>query len=320
MKLTLDLILAEMKNGFSPAMISKKYKVNKSTLQYYLRKLKKKDLIEKVGYGTWIIKKELKKEVSKSTKYGSVKKIDSIRGHAYIWNARLDKTPKNWNKRLKILKKRKINFKLVGAKGTTPRIKVLGRKVWLCNHHLRIFDKKEESYYADNAPKSRLLAFKQIKLILTALNHKLGTNLKPSAIRFQREHYALIKNALAIEENRKGNIWRVKDQNGEWLIIDDSLGRGGELETVGKKALANNVPLQKWWNDHKKNNFEVDSSFILKAFGMVHQNMHGMMLNQQMNDKNIVKHQKVLDKMIIALDKISLTMDKIEEDIKHAYR
>jgi len=294
MKLTLDLIISELKQGNSPSKICKKYNINKYTLQYYLDKLKKQGIIEKISYGVW----KVNKEVSKSTKYRKGLKKDSIRGHAYIWNTKISKIPRNWNNRIKVLKKRKINYKLVGAKGTTPRIKVLGRKVWLCNTHLRIYDKKEESYYGDNAKESRLLAFQQIKLIVGALNRKLGTKIKPSEIFFQREHYSLIKNDLAIEENRKGNIWRITDQEGEWLLVDDSLDMGGELETVGKHALKNNIPLQKWWNDHKKNKFEVSPSYILDIF-----NKTGKLLFELTNElSNLKKENKDIQEKLYLLN------------------
>lgn len=302
MKLTLDLLFSEIKSGNSPSQISKKYNINKYTLQYHLGKLKKEGAIEKVGYGTW----KAKKRSVKPSKYGKNLKKDSVRGHAYIWTANISKIPINWDKRIEILKKRKINFNLVGAMKTTPRIKVLGRKVWLCNNHLRIYDKKHESYYGDNAKVSRTLAFHQIKLIVNALNNKLGMKIRPSDINFQKEHYALIKNDLAIEENRKGNIWRINDEVGEWLLVDDSLGRGGELETVGKKALANNVPLQNWWNDHKKHNFEVTPTFTLNA-------MNGIMQNQLVFDRNIVKHQKVLEEMSLTMKAIRDSLDALKK-------
>ncbi len=305
-------IFEELKLSTNLQKIQKKFSISKQKLNYYLRRLQKDGLIIKKGRGWY----EVVKKSKNSTKYGKRLVKDSVRGHAYIWNIKLDKIPFGWGDRISVLKKNNIHYKLVGAKGTTPRIRVLGRKVWLCNTHLRIFDKKEESYYGKNARESKYLALQQIKLILNALNNKLGTNLHPSSITFQREHYALIKNDLAIEENRKGNIVRISDDEGEWLVIDDSLGKGGELETIGKGSLKTNIAMQKWWNEKKKNNFSIDDSFILNAFHKVYENQAMVVQNHLYNDKNIVKHQKVLDDMLVTLKDLRDTMQEMRDEIR----
>jgi len=255
-------VLSELKISTNLTKIQEKLSISKQQLNYYLRRLKENGLIIKKGKGWY----EIVKGSKNSTKYGVLLKQDNIRGHAYVWNINLSKEIDGWNQRIEILKQKRVNFKLIGAKGTTPRIKILGRKVWLCNNHLRVFDKKDSSYYGNNAKESRYIALNEIKLIVGILNKKLGVFLKPTDITFRKEHYALIKNDLAIEENRKGNIIRISDENGEWLLIDDSLGQGGELENVGKSSYKTNIPMQKWWNNNKEHNFKVTPSFILEGF------------------------------------------------------
>lgn len=258
-------LLKELKRSTNLTKIQKKYNLSKQNLNYYLRKLVKESHIIKKGQGWY--------EVSKnSTKYHPNQVKKEIRGHAYVWQVNFEKIPLNWNERINILKKHGIHYTIVGAKDSTPRIKVLGRKVWLCNNHIRIYDKKESSYYGETAKECRKQSMNQSKLIVDALNRKLGLSLKVSGLEFKREHYALIDNELAIEENLNGTIWHIRDENGVWLLIDDSLSSGGELETIGKEALKNNIPLQKWWNDTKKHNFEVTPSFILDSFTKTLQN------------------------------------------------
>jgi len=253
-------ILNKLKEGTNLTKIRNELSISKENLNYYLRRLNKDGLILHKGRGWY----EPSKKSENTTKHGIPLSKDIIRGHAYVWTLNINKI-KNWDKRIEILKKRGVNFVLVGALKTTPRIKVLGRKVWLCNNHLRVFDKKEQSYYGKDAKESKSIAFQEIKLIVGALNNKLGLSIKPSAILFKKEHYAMIKNDLAIEENRRGNIWRIKDEDGEWLLIDDSLEKGGELETVGKKAFQTNIPMQKWWNDNKEHNFKVTPTFLMET-------------------------------------------------------
>jgi len=291
-------ILNELKVSTNLSKIKKKLSISKQQLNYYLRQLKKRGLIIQKGKGWY----EIVKGSKNSTVYGILLKPDNVRGHGYIWNIKLQQEIRGWNKRIEILKQKGVNFKLVGILKTTPRIKVLGRKIWLCNNHLRIFDKKDASYYGETAKESRYMALNEIKLIISALNSKLGVSLKPTDITFQKEHYALIKNDLAIEENRRGNIIRISDEYGEWLLIDDSLEQGGELENVGKSAYQTNIPMQKWWNDNKEYKFKVTPSFILKGIG-------GLLKTQQMNATNIIKHQKVLDEM-------SETLKQIRDNLK----
>jgi len=133
--------------------------------------------------------------------------------------------------------------------------------------------------------------------IINALENKLGINLRPFDFEFKREHYALIKNDLAIEHNQKGIILRISDEKGEWLLVDDSLEKGGELENIGKSALTTNLPMQKWWNEHKELKFEMTPKKTLEMINQVVQ-------VQQMQSKNIIKHQKVLDEMLKTLKAI----------------
>lgn len=242
--------------------------LSKQQLNYYLRKLKQLGFIYQKGYGWW----EVTEKGKNPTKYDILLEKDSVRGHAYIWETEIENIPSFWDHRIEILKKKNIHFKLVGAKKTTPRIKVLGRKVWLCNDHLRIFDIEKTSYYGKDAVESRKNSKLEAMRVVHALENKLGIKLNPQKILFKKEHYALIRNDLAIEHNQKGIIMRIDDDNGEWLLIDDSLGEGGELETIGKKAFQTNIPLKKWWNDNKKHDFQVTPTFLMESLTKITKN------------------------------------------------
>lgn len=253
-------ILNILKDSTNLTKIQESLNISKQNLNYYLRQLKKKGFIYSKATGWY----ELTEKGKNPTKYGIFLEKDMIRGHAYIWETEIEKIPENWDSRIEILEKRNINYRLVGALKTTPRIKVLGRKVWLCNNNLRIFDIEKKSYYGNNAKESRKISKLEAMKIVRACEGKLGIKLNPNKIKFRKEHYALIKNDLAIEHNQKGEILRISDEEGEWLLIDDSLGEGGELENIGKKAFKTNPKLQNWWNQKKKNNFKIDDNYIEK--------------------------------------------------------
>ncbi len=279
-------ILEELKVNTNLLRIQRKLSISKQQLNYYLRGLKKKGFIYKKGKGWW----EVTEKSKNATQYSNFFDKDFIRGHAYVWNIELLKEIKDWNKRIEILEKKGINYKLVGNLKNIPRIKVLGRKIWLCNNHIRIFDIKDSSYYGETAIESSNMALNELYLIVGALENKLGVLLKPFKFSYRKEHYALIKNDLAIDQNQKGVIWRLKDNEGEWLLIDDSLEQGGELENVGKKAFKTNILLQKWWNDMKDTDFKVTPTFLMEM-------MNGIQGNQVIFDKNMQSHIKAVQQL-----------------------
>ena len=284
--------------------IQNKLSLSKQQLNYYLRQLKNRGLVIQKGRGWY----EPVKKSKNSIKYGRLLVKDSSRGHAYVWNVELPKEIEKWDKRIEILKKKNINFNLVGALKTTPRIKALGRKIWLCNNHLRIFDKPKQSYYGKTAKESKNLAHMELLNIIRVLENKLGFLFKPLNYSVKKEHYALIRNDLAIDQNKKGIIMRIKDDNGEeWLLIDDSLEQGGELETVGKSAYKTNIPLQKWWNENKETKFAVTPTFILNT-------MNGIQQNQLIFDKNMVTHLDVIKKLGDAVDRLSQEVSKLKSE------
>lgn len=294
-------ILNLLKTTTNLTKISKQLSISKQNLNYYLRNLNKKGYIIKKDKGWW----ELTEKSKNSTKYGGeFLPKDFIRGHAYIWTIKLAKEIEGWDKRIEILSKKGINYNLVGILKDIPRIKVLGRKVWLCKNHLRIFDNKNASYYGENSIEARNRALNELFLIVGALERKLGVFLKPLELEWAKEHYALIKNDLAIDQNRKGIIWRISDELGEWLLIDDSLEEGGELENVGKKSFQVNPKMQKWWNENKKTNFEVTPTFVLNV-------MNGIQQNQLIFDKNMQSHIEAIQNLSKGVKKLTRVMKGI---------
>ena len=292
--------------------IREELSISKQQMNYYLRILKKRGLVQNKGYGWW----ELTNKSKNMTKYDNFLKKDMIRGHAYVWEVKLINKPENWDKRLEIIKKKNINHKIVGAKNTTPRIKALGRKVWLCKNHLRIFDIEKSSYYGETAIESRKNSFLQLLRIVQVLENKLGFSLKPFEWEFKKEHYALIKNDFAIEQNNKGIIIRISDKDGEWLLVDDSLGMGGELENIGKKSFETNIPMKKWWNNNKEHNFKVTPDFILKGFDKLIQTQLIEQKNKAEYSKDLVEHKNAIKKMGNSTEANTKTIELLAEVVK----
>lgn len=280
------LVLNLLKKGLNPSKISKELNLKKQTLQYYLTNLKKKGIIQKKGYGVWEVK-----DFNSSTLNPHPK---LIRGHAFIWTIKLPLETRGWEERLNRLK---IPYKLI--RGQTPRIYLGKKKVWLGKKTITLYE--PNSFYGQNAIESRKYAVFTLLEDLKSLEKKLQFKLGNYVFSPSREHFALIKNDLAKQCNKEGDKIVVRDYNGDWLWVDASDGIG-ELETGNHNALVNNMGVQKWWNDMKQTKFEVTPSFILNSLGQ-------MIQVQQMNADNIVKHQKVLDEMLITLKKIQENLD-----------
>lgn len=247
-------ILNAIKSGKSLSNITKEFSISKQLLNYYIRKLHSRGLLTRKSYGYYESKIKAKDTLTL--------KPDMSRGHAFIWTLKLPQEIDQWDKRIEILEKHNIPFKLVGALKTTPRILIGNNKVWLGNKTITIFENK--SFYADKSTISRKYALISLIELVERIESKLGINLHPIQFKPAREHYGLIMNDLAIQCNRKNEKLHISDKDGEWLLVDNSLSLG-ELETIGKDAMLNNLKVQNWWNDQKRTNFEVTPSFLMES-------------------------------------------------------
>lgn len=293
----LDIVNYVQKTGKNPSSYAKENNISKQKINYYVRKLKDLGYLKKVGYGTWEVNQDLKrsKNIPKDTRL----QLD-VRGHAFVWKIDIpEKTRRlvttHWKS---LLIEKNIPFKIVGIH-KIPSIKIDGRKVWLTSKQIIIWDKL--SFFGEDAIESRKYAIYDLIKLISNIEKKLEISLKPYKFKPLREHYSLVKNELARECNRNKEKIHIKDINGEWLVVDFSYSEH-ELETIGKKAFDNNIPLQKWWNDHKKHRFEVTPTFVLEA-------IDGVTKNQTMFAKNIEEHMQVLKDM-------RKTLKDIRDDLK----
>ncbi len=269
-----------IKSGKTPIKISEELNISRQKLNYYIRQLKNSGELKKIGYGVWEVK-----DVKKSTKDTLEKEV---RGHAWIWKIKLPQI-KNWDNRKYILDKLKIPYKLIGLK-KTPRIIIKNRKVWLCNKTLVIYD--INSFIGVNSIESRKLAVWGLKQVLEALENKLKVNIKINGVyefKVSREHYALMKNNLAIQCNKDKEKVYVSDKEGLWFCIDNSYNLD-EAETLGNNAMINNLGVQGYFNSHKETGFKVTPEFILKT-------MNGIQQNQLVFAENMKSHINVVKEL-----------------------
>lgn len=282
-KIVLLDIINLINEGKNLSQISKKLNISKQKLHYYTRRLKEKGLIRKIGYGVW----ETSKNSSKATL------LKEVRAHAYIWRIKLPKI-ENWDKRINLLKKRNIDYILVGL-GNTPRIILKDRKIWLGNKNIIIFD--PFSFFGKTAIESRKLAVNQLLSILRAIEEKLNINLlfqglyhfKPS-----RHHYSLIKNNLAIQCDKEGKKIICYEDGKSWFVIDNSYNLH-EAETINKDtSLIDNLGIQNYLNSHKRTNYKVTPEIVLEMITEQSKVMNGIQSNQAIFAENMRSHIKAV--------------------------
>ena len=296
-KISLLEVVILIKKGLRPAQIAKKFGIEKQNVQYYLDKGKEQGILTKIGYGTWQVDPIQEVKITTQEALSQPQKKE-VRGHAFIWKVKPGKKF-DWKR---ILNERKIKFIEVGMQGT-PRIFVKNRKVWLGQRFITIYE--PSSFFGTTAIDSRKYAVFELLSILKAMENQLGINLRQFKFTPRREHYALIKNNLAIQCNKQGFKINVKDDiDGFWFSIDDSFNLG-EAETMGKRALPLNKKAQDYFNAHKRTEFKVTPEFILDQMHGQQKIIDGVIKTSKYHQANIKSHHRVLGKIEKAIERLA---------------
>lgn len=313
----LDLFIFEqLKAGLNPSKISQQFNLSKQRISYHLSSLKERGLIKKIGYGTYEIlgeySKEVKKKITRITHNNphnnfNLFKPDSVRAHAFQFTLRINPELRNWNKREEILKQLKIKFKPLNIFGGAQSITFKGRKVWLTRKSIIVFEKS--SYMAENSTEARKYAVYDFLSFVGDLERYLkadfGVSKKNPQFKVSRQHYALIKNALAKQCDRDGQKLEVSNEKGQWFIIDNSFNLH-EAETIHPQtAEQDNIKVQNFFNGIKK--FEdFTPEFIVNSLG-------GVMKTQEMFAQNIESHVSAIQKLGTAVEELVKEVKEIKK-------
>lgn len=287
----------QLKAGLRPSKICGQFGLKKTTIQYHLSMLKQAGLIEKVGYGVWEIIKEFnEKEVQKTTKVTSRQlrgdlnlfKQDRVRGHAFQFKINLPEL-RNWKNREKLFLKKDIKFEplLIGGINRGQKLEFKGRKIWLTNKSIVIYEKS--SYLADTSKESQERAIQDMLALMKSLEKHLQANFKTGRyykFKVSRQHYSLVKNALAQQYDKEGNKLQVFNEDGLWFLIDNSFNLH-EAETVHPKtSVDDNKKVQDYFNGVKKlENYT--PQFVVNS-------MQGIQNNQLVFAENMKSHIKAI--------------------------
>ncbi len=279
--LTTKRVYTLIQSGKSPSDICKQLKISKQKLTYYTRTLKNEGFIRKAGYKCWEILKdyseeELKKEVKKVFRIGNSRLIEimklppnTIRSHfiqvkVILPNAIIKSN--EWKSRIDFLIKENIEFKQIeNFFGGGQSITYGAVEFNLTNKSILI--SIDKSYFGSNIDEIKyeiavdiLKGIKKLERVLRANFGEFG-NYK---FETTRQHHSLIKNCFAkIYLKSKKQFLRVSDENGLWLLVDNSFDLN-ELECVHSVTAIDDIKgVQNYFNSLKRTGFRVTPEFIL---------------------------------------------------------
>jgi len=318
----------QLKAGLRPSLISKKFNIPKQTLDYRLSSLKQRNLIKKVGYGTYEIiaeySKRSPKKPRKSTrvanvtplhlksKIGTSFKPDSVRGHAFQFKLQLPKNLRNWGKRELILEKQGIPFKHISLFGGAQSLNFKGNKIWLTNKSIIIYEK--ESFISELAKETKSQAINHFLKIINRLERHLRANFSTyGKYRFKvtRQHYSLIRNALAKQYNASGEKLNIYNDKGLWLLIDNSYNLD-ELETVHPKTgVPDNEKVQNFFNGIKGVE-EYTPQFVVTSIAQNSEKLGLLMKEQVVYAQNIKSHIEAIKDLGSGVKKLVSLVERIE--------
>jgi DNA-binding Lrp family transcriptional regulator len=312
-----------IQEGHNPMQISKELNISRQRINYYISSLKSQGIIKKIGYGVWERCKNINiEDVKKSTWVANIKtdksftslKQDSVRGHAFQITFQLPKDLLNWDKREEIFEKIGYKFKKINILGGGQSIVFKGRKIHLTNKSIIIYEK--ESFIKETAMESQSQAIEHFLKLIKQLERDLQANFSfGGRYRFKvtRQHYSLIKNALAKQYNDSGKKLEVYNDKGLWFLIDNSFNLN-EAETIhSKTAVQDNEKVQGFFNGLKEGDLEQVQGFkpsvIFSMFGNQGKIINGMLQNANLYNENISSHIGAIKTLGTGVEKFNINLE-----------
>lgn len=295
----LDIVFTSISAGKTTKQICQDLKISKQKLQYYLDKLKRQNKIQKLGYGVW------------QTNFYLVDR--SVRGHGFLWYLRLPNKVHIWKE---ILSKKNISFKEINN-NLNYEFFFKDNRIRLSSKSILIYDIK--SYFGFNAVDSKKFAMSELQSFLNELQAKLGIELQVKGkyiVKTSRQHYALIRNSLAMQCRKNGTKINVYNEKGLWFTIDNSFNLE-EAETVHPEtALVDNLGVQNFFNEHKETKWEVSPKWTKERLGECLQMIGQVTENQLMFNNNFESHVKAIQELGNSVRELTNQVKLLQEENK----
>ena len=315
-------LLQRLSAGRRPAQIARDLDITKQRLQYHLNLLKAAGLVTKLGYGVWEVndtapitlpkrsKKTTQVTLDKTPKYKFLGSSDSVRGHAFVFVLKVPQGLLNWNNRRRdeYLKKHGIAYQQLRIAGGGQRIRMDGRKVWLTNSSVIIYEKS--SFFAETARDAKKYALMSFIALVKKVERTLHADFtfkagKEYRFKVSRQHYALVKNALAEQYDYEGKRLQVREPAAGklWFVIDNSFNLH-EAETVHPRtADSDNAKVQNFFNSLKE--CPVTTDALLAAIA-------GVTQNQLVFAENVSAHIHAVRELGLGVREMNQLLAKLE--------
>lgn len=315
------LVFQHIAHGLRPSKICEILDIKKTALQYYLSSLKRAGMIKKIGYGVWEITGEFDKNKFKKTtqvargtpcKQFELLSQDSVRAHAFQFKIKLPEI-QGWNDREKILIKKDIKFFNLKIGGGGQSILFRDTRIWLTNRSVIIY--KRSSYLAQKAKDGRSHAIYDLMILLRGLERLLGVNLKirgDYSFKVSRQHYALVKNALAKQYDNEGKKLEIYTGNGLWFLIDNSYNLH-EAETVHPEtAVVDNERVQDFFNSLKETK-GYTPQFVVNAIAQNTRNLDHYAVHLKSHVKSVQALDTGVASMVSEIKKLSEIIKELKK-------
>lgn len=232
---------------------------------------------------------------------------DSVRAHAFVFTLHVPKNLRNWNnkKREQYLDRHNIPYKRLGIINGGQRLIINGRKTHLTDKSIVIYDRS--SYFAEKAIEAKSNAVHSFISIIKKLERILHVELTSGSdykFRVSRQHYALVKNALAQQCNAEGLKLEVRSEadNSLWFLIDNSFNLD-EAEAVHPQTGTTDIKrVQDFFNGVKATG--ITPSFILEA-------MNGIQGNQAVFAENTESHIAAIQDLSAGVKTFNSLLEKL---------
>ena len=311
------MVYSYIKEGYSLSQIREKLQLSKQALNKSLTTLKRNNFIKKVGYGCYSIgdktplrSKPLTPRDTLNTSHFRFTS-DTVRAHAFIIKFEIPRDFRNWDKRREILQSLNIPFKDLGTYGGAQQIEVKGSKVWLT--HKSIVLNLKNSFFSDTATDGKSQAISEAMELIRSVESLIKANLGRYRFKVCRNHYALIKNALAKQYDKEGKKLYIADDGGYWFLIDNSFNLH-EAETVHPKtAESDNKIIQDFFNDLKLN--PITPSLLMRASYQNAENLNSYAVHLKAHVESVIDLGKGVRSMNKKIEEFSKAIDLLTKTI-----
>jgi hypothetical protein len=284
---------------------------SKQSLNYYVSRLKKLSIIYKLGYGVWGINEEILKQKEVKILGKSPVQVGSqvghnsftcserkIRAHGFVLKLNIPHIA-GWNQRKKFLKLKNIQFKEVGINKTGQSINFNEHKIHLFKNSIIIYTPESNSYYGENAESCKEYAIYDLMQLIIGLENYFNVSFKIRKkydYKVIKQHYAQIENELAKKYQKENKRLKIKDEQGTWAEIDNSLNLK-EFETIRPSTAVDDMDkvIIPFFNSLKQHYDQTGESVSINQL----MNMHiTIFKSQQVMSRNLEEMQELIKKIM----------------------